>query len=309
MYARLPGIGANKRKTPETEEEKQKRLSLANARMNDFVLPLSESFTHLVQDPKTLCDKHHFVQLLLDMPHEPLFEPQFYQLPDESLVVYVPGFVKSAEEKALMNDLETLDLSQFLFGRPVRRKFTYLDDNAPSTPILHAVPQQPPPPPSPQFYKRGKNAGKPKPPPRPKKPKQRFPPALRALAQRLQPFAGLELSRALINLYRRHRFITKKGEWTQGAGKDNIPPHRDSESIFGKDRAIISVSLGQRRRFYIQHEATGKILAFDLGGGDLLIMTPPANRHCIHWIPNEPNREITQDRWNITFRSLLPEHS
>jgi alkylated DNA repair dioxygenase AlkB len=276
--------------TPEEEEKRQ----LLDHRMNHFVLPADNNDKFRVPSLDDYKDVYPFIDLLTTQG----FNPQVYRLPDESLAIYVPRYVSLEEELVLVQQLETLDLSHFLWGRPTRRLFTYIDKNPP--PVL-PVEEQPV---KNKYYVRGKNKGKLKPAPRKKHPKQKFPEALLTVATRLEPIAGLPLNKALINKYRKAKYFTQKGEWTQGAGKDNMPPHRDSECIFGKGKPIVSVSLGQSRRFLIQHIATELALEFHLGHGDLLLMTPTLNEHCVHWIPNQVNLEMMSDRWNVTFRSV-----
>jgi len=293
---------AKKRKTPcPVDEEAQKaKAELLRFRMNDFSLPddNNEQYRIAVEDA---VKEYPFIQELLDLN----LVPEVYRLPDDSVAVYIKRYIDAMEEKEIIQELERLDLAHFLWGRPTRRLFTYIDKNPPpplSSEEKKRIASAPP-----QLYKRGPNKGKAKPPLKIKRDKQAFPPGLKAVAERLEPIAGLPLNKALINKYRRAKCKTKKGEWTQGAGKDNMPPHRDSECIFGKNKPIVSVSLGEGRLFYIQHESSGKALRFRLGHGDLLLMTPILNKHCVHWVPNEPLLAPVQDRWNITFRSVIPK--
>ena len=292
------GNKGTKRKIPETPEEMRKdqeRKDLNNHRMNDYVLPLDNNKAYEIPTGDVVKD-YPFVQLLMDQG----FSPLVYRLHNDSVAVYVPRYVDVNEENELVQELEHLNLTQFLWGRLTRRLFTYINKD--------------PPPPAEdkkqeykvEYYKRGPKKGTRKPLPKKKSPKQAFPPRLRVLSERLEPIAGLPLNKALVNKYRKDRYITKKGEWTQGAGKDNMPPHRDSECIFGKDKPIVSISLGRPRLFYIQHEEQGA-LCFKLGEGDLLLMTPELNTHCVHWVPNEVELQPLKDRWNITFRSVIPK--
>lgn len=227
---------------------------------------------------------------------------QVYMLPGDSLVAYCSNFVDASRAHAMVEELSKLRMSSFLFGTTHKRQFAYVHvDPKPleqkATSALAAEPL---------VYKRGPKKGLPKPKPRPQRPQQAMPPTVREVVHELETIMGLPLNKALVNRYRQDKVVTRKGEWTAGAGKECIPPHRDSENIFGKNIPIVSLSLQQRRRFLIQHERTGSALEFDLGQGDLLVMAGNTNRECLHWVPQEVERDIQSDRYNITFRSVFP---
>lgn len=102
-----------------------------------------------------------------------------------------------------------------------------------------------------------------------------------------------DIDKCLVNWYRGERVLRKKDkEWTAGAGKDCIGPHRDSTN-----RPIPSLSIGQRRLFHIQDPLDlTKTLVFPLGGdGDLLIMAGTTNKDCEHWIPPQPQAQQEGD--------------
>jgi len=118
---------------------------------------------------------------------------------------------------------------------------------------------------------------------------------------------GVELNSVLVNKYRKERRFDEKGNWVRGAGKESILDHRDKEYIFHERPLIISVSIGQRRKFVLKYFEEGKILHtldFALGKGDLFIMAGNTNHFVTHGIPKELDLEITEDRYNLTFRPV-----
>lgn len=96
---------------------------------------------------------------------------------------------------------------------------------------------------------------------------------------------------ALVNLYR--------------DGNDSISPHKDSKTQLDPAAPIVSVSLGARRKFIVSWPSVPKPAKkeFSLGGGDMLVMWPPTNTHCVHSVPKEPN--VTEKRISITFRRIV----
>lgn len=128
------------------------------------------------------------------------------------------------------------------------------------------------------------------------------------LKTRLNALLDLHLNSVLINKYRKEKIYDESGRWVRGAGKESIAPHRDKEQLFGQNPLIVSISIGQPRKFVIRYFEDSKVLHrldFDLGKGDLLVMGDRVNVHCTHAIPKEENRIITDDRYSLTFRRTV----
>jgi hypothetical protein len=115
-----------------------------------------------------------------------------------------------------------------------------------------------------------------------------------------------------INKYRKDKIYDENGKWVREAGKESIHPHRDRELWTpGSSQNIVSVSLGQRRIFdvrYVEENKTKHHLQFYLGQGDLFIMGENTNLHCTHGIPKEPELDVTDHRYSITFRSVSEQY-
>ncbi len=112
------------------------------------------------------------------------------------------------------------------------------------------------------------------------------------------------LNSVLINKYRKDKIFDDNGNWIAGAGKDSIMKHRDREVLQNESPIIVSVSLGSRRTFLIEHSKTKQKLKYELGHGDLLIMGYHVNVHCTHEVPKEPLLQMKHDRINMTFRQV-----
>ena len=81
--------------------------------------------------------------------------------------------------------------------------------------------------------------------------------------------------------------------------------HRDNESELGLQPVIVSLSLGETRRFRLRqkYEDTNAPLTFELGDGDLLIMYGPTQTHWEHTLLK--SRKDLGPRMNLTFRSVV----
>ena len=113
-----------------------------------------------------------------------------------------------------------------------------------------------------------------------------MPEPLVELHARLQTESKAAYNSCLANLYR--------------DGRDSISYHSDDEPELGPRPTIASVSLGDRRRFTIRHQASGQSWSLDLGAGDLLIMSDESQSDYRHAVPK--TRRPVGPRMNLTFR-------
>ena len=121
-------------------------------------------------------------------------------------------------------------------------------------------------------------------------PSNPYPPAVLAVKTQIETTVlptGTLLQHCLANWY--------------GSGADCVGWHRDSESIFGPNPVIASISCGATRRFKMRNRETGEKLVFELASGDLLIFTDEHVRTWQHCVPK--TAKPTGARLNLTFRS------
>ena len=99
------------------------------------------------------------------------------------------------------------------------------------------------------------------------------------------------LNHCLLNYYR--------------SGQDSMGWHRDNESELGRQPVIVSLSLGEPRRFRLRqkYDSTNAPLTFELGDGDLLIMYGPTQTYWEHALLK--SRKDLGPRMNLTFRSVV----
>lgn len=117
-----------------------------------------------------------------------------------------------------------------------------------------------------------------------------WPPALRAMRDRLAGELGVAFNSCLANLYR--------------DGADSMGYHSDDEPELGPEPTIASVSLGARRGFTLRHRVTRERWSWRLGEGDLLVMEGESQAAYAHAVPKTA-RPIGP-RVNLTFRLFLP---
>ncbi|WP_053980825.1 alpha-ketoglutarate-dependent dioxygenase AlkB family protein [Marinagarivorans algicola] len=88
-------------------------------------------------------------------------------------------------------------------------------------------------------------------------------------------------------------------------GNDGMGWHSDDEPELGATPTIASVSLGSPRQFNLRNkqDKTQK-MAFNLGGGDLLVMTGKTQRYWQHNITK--TTQAIEGRINLTFRHIQP---
>ena len=86
-------------------------------------------------------------------------------------------------------------------------------------------------------------------------------------------------------------------------GKDKMGWHSDDEKELGENPIIVSVSLGETRRFDFKHKAikTEKT-SINLNSGSLLIMREGVQDNWKHQIPQQ--LRVIQGRINLTFRMV-----
>lgn len=117
---------------------------------------------------------------------------------------------------------------------------------------------------------------------------------LRSRLERLMTELGLVtpfgLNHCLLNLYR--------------SGQDSMGWHRDNEAELGIDPMIVSLSLGQARRFRLRPRKgiVTSPLTFELGKGDLLVMYGRTQTGWEHALMK--TKQSMEPRINITFRSV-----
>ena len=115
---------------------------------------------------------------------------------------------------------------------------------------------------------------------------QPWPAPLAALRDRLTADLGVAFNSSLANLYR--------------DGRDSMGYHSDDEPELGPRPVIASISLGARRRFALRHRESRERWTWDLGEGDLLVMSEESQSDYAHAVPKTA-REVGP-RMNLTFR-------
>jgi alkylated DNA repair dioxygenase AlkB len=86
-------------------------------------------------------------------------------------------------------------------------------------------------------------------------------------------------------------------------GNDKMGWHADDEKELGINPTIVSVSLGETRRFDIKHKQNPELhYKFELTSGSLLIMRGALQHHWVHQIPAQ--KKVKEPRINLTFRTI-----
>lgn len=207
-------------------------------------------------------------------------------LPDQCLVGFVRNFLDAKQCQELIDEIESsLQFESRVngFGIPIPRQLIWIGDSSSS---VDAVAES--------IY--GSNTSYENP--------ITMPPLVSQLKDRLNTILHTNLNSVLINKYRKDKIFDAAGNWVAGAGKDSIMKHRDREVLQNESPIIVSVSLGSRRTFLIEHSKTKQKLKYELGHGDLLIMGYQVNVHCTHEVPKEPLLQMKHDRINMTFRQV-----
>lgn len=113
---------------------------------------------------------------------------------------------------------------------------------------------------------------------------------LEQLCDRLVRHTGHPLNAVLLNHYQH--------------GEHHMGWHSDDEPELGQDPVILSLSLGQTRRFDLKHKQLNTQLSLELKDGDLLVMGGTCQRFWQHRVPKQIR--LDAERFNLTFRYLLP---
>lgn len=112
-------------------------------------------------------------------------------------------------------------------------------------------------------------------------------PELDKLKTSIEQEFGIKLNSVLANLYRN--------------GNDGMGWHSDNEKMLGECPQIVSVSLGESRRFLIRNKNNkSQKTEIELSDGSLLIMLGSCQRNWEHCIPK--TRKNKGARVNLTFR-------
>ena len=112
---------------------------------------------------------------------------------------------------------------------------------------------------------------------------------LSELRRRVEKFSDHQFNGVLGNLYR--------------DGRDGMGWHADNEKELGVDPVIASLSLGEARRFSLQHNKTRERIDVDLEHGSLLVMRGELQHHWRHAVPK--TRKNVGQRINLTFRAVI----
>lgn len=113
-----------------------------------------------------------------------------------------------------------------------------------------------------------------------------WPMTLLGIRQRLVAEFGAPFNSCLANLYR--------------DGSDSMGYHSDDEPELGERPTIASISLGARRTFTLRHRVSRQRWSWELGEGDLLLMTEESQSDYAHAVP-KTTRPVGP-RLNLTFR-------
>ena len=115
-----------------------------------------------------------------------------------------------------------------------------------------------------------------------------WPAILATLRVRLQELVGQPLNSVLANLYRDEQ--------------DSMGWHADNEAELGDAPTIVSLSLGETRRFWLKHPSADTV-RLTLGNGSLLVMRGSTQHHWKHCVPKESSHRAP--RINLTFRLIV----
>ncbi len=115
---------------------------------------------------------------------------------------------------------------------------------------------------------------------------------LQQLRQRLIQVTGFAVNAVLLNWYQH--------------GEHHMGWHSDDEPELGANPVVLSVSLGQNRKFDLKHKTLPLLCSLDLADGDLLVMAGACQHNWQHRVPKQ--LKASGERFNLTFR-YLPENS
>jgi alkylated DNA repair dioxygenase AlkB len=117
-------------------------------------------------------------------------------------------------------------------------------------------------------------------------------PVLSELKKKVEHHCNQPFNSVLLNYYR--------------DGNDAMGWHADNEPELGPAPTIVSLSLGQSRRFLLKHKRNKNIptTKIDLEHGSLLIMSGNTQRNWKHSISR--TKRSVKERVNLTFRLIYP---
>ena len=115
-------------------------------------------------------------------------------------------------------------------------------------------------------------------------------PALQKVRFQLEEAIGGQFNSVLLNYYR--------------SGQDSMGWHRDNERELGPEPLIASVSLGESRRFLMQHVKDKNLRwKIELCHGSALVMMGQTQKLWRHCLPKSKTRN--KPRVNLTFRRVF----
>ena len=85
---------------------------------------------------------------------------------------------------------------------------------------------------------------------------------------------------------------------------DKVGWHSDDEKMINQNFPIISISLGQSRKFQIKDKSTKAVESIKLNDGDIIVMKSGCQQLYSHQVPKGLKNE-TGIRYNLTFRIML----
>jgi len=91
------------------------------------------------------------------------------------------------------------------------------------------------------------------------------------------------------------------------SGEEGMAWHSDGEVDLKKDGAIGSLSFGAERKFAFKHKNTKDKVELTLEHGSLMVMKGTTQSHWFHRLP--PTKKINKPRVNLTFRTIVNQHS
>ncbi|WLD59043.1 alpha-ketoglutarate-dependent dioxygenase AlkB [Salinispirillum sp. LH 10-3-1] len=114
---------------------------------------------------------------------------------------------------------------------------------------------------------------------------------LKTLAERLAQSADAGLNSVLCNWYQH--------------GQHSMGWHSDNEPELGAEPVIVSVSLGEARRFLLRRKVEPRQkVEYLLQHGDVLVMRGRSQCEWEHSVPK--SARVTEGRINLTYRLILP---
>ena len=76
--------------------------------------------------------------------------------------------------------------------------------------------------------------------------------------------------------------------------------------FLGASPTIASITVGDQRLFCLKNKETKQVESFDLGHGDLFVMTGNCQRDYLHSVPKTSEQKLP--RYSLTFRKALNEY-